>query len=102
MSKPITKEQSRDQLLGAIKCLASYWGRVGKTPKEAAEGMAFSMLNIFDGTAGTFDCAVDLVLRPHPEDKEFRESEGQDYFVDGQVINEGCHLHDMFYNRGPG
>ncbi len=95
MSKAISKEEARKMFLDHAKALASYWSRVeSATTKEKLEGLLFSMMVIFDGGSGGFP-AVDLVLRPHEEDKQYNIEQGGDWIVDGQVINDDCQLHEM-------
>jgi hypothetical protein len=43
--------------------------------------------------------AFDLVARPHPDNEAYHKAHGQDWVVDGQVINDDVHLHDMYYDR---
>lgn len=96
MSKEITAEQVREQVLSHLRHLASYWSSLqDKTPKERCEGMVFSMLTMIDGCSGL--PSFDLVVRPHPDDKQFHIDEGEDYYADGQVINRDVHLHDLFF-----
>lgn len=96
MSKPITKEESRQMFLSAVSDACWYWSQLeDRTEKERLDGLAFSLLNIFDGTS-SFPCAIDLVLRPHPDDKDFLIAEGTDYIEDGLVINDDVYLHDLW------
>ena len=96
MSRAYTPEEVREMFLGQVKMLARYWSTAEReTDLEKLEGLAFSLLNLFDGTSAALP-AMDIVLRPHPEDKAFRESEGDNYFEDGQVIND-CYLHELFH-----
>lgn len=41
--------------------------------------------------------ALDLVLNPHPDDKAYRQADGENWYKPGQVINDDCALHDEFY-----
>lgn len=96
MSRAYTPEEVREMFLGQVKMLARYWSTVEReTDLEKLEGLAFSLLNLFDGTSAALP-AMDIVLRPYPEDKAFHESEGDNYFEDGQVIND-CYLHELFH-----
>ncbi len=100
MSKPITKEESRQMFLSAVSDAYWYWSQLeDRTEKERLDGLAFSLMNIFDGTSGGFTCAIDLVLRPHPDDKDFFMVEGADYMEDGLVINDDVYLHDLWCNE---
>lgn len=91
-----TKEEVRDEFVSSVKGVANYWARLeGKTDKEKCEGTAFSILTLIDGCADM--CALDISLSPHPDDKEYNESNGDDWYEDGMVINDDCHLHDLFH-----
>jgi len=94
-----TEEEARGEFLDQIRMYVSHWeGASDRTVRERLDGLAFSILNIFDGTAADFP-AVDIVLRPHPDDEAFCRESGEDWFQDGQVINN-CYLHDLWYQRG--
>ena len=94
-----TEDEVRRDFIEQLHCLVSYWIMVpDKTPREMCNGLAFSILNIFDGTTPGFP-AMDIVLRPHPSDKEYCQENDENWYEDGMVINEYCHLHDMYYKR---
>lgn len=94
-----TKKEVRDQFLDHARHLATYWASTGTgTEVEKIEGALFSLLNVFDGTSMALP-AFDLVVRPHPDDKEYHQNEGTNWYEDGMVINDDVHLHDQFYNR---
>lgn len=99
MSKPISKEQLRENLLKQVRMYAHTWASYpDKTPQERCDGVAFSILALLDGSdieLPTFD----LVARPHPDDKAYQQKRREDWVVDGQVINDDVHLHDMYYDR---
>ncbi len=95
MSTAYTVEEARENFLNNLKAICRYWSQVeGRTELEKCEGVAFSILNIFDGTSAALPM-MDIVLRPHPEDKDFNISNGEKYYEDGQVIND-CYLHSLF------
>ncbi len=75
--------------------VAKYWGEYGDTKEKAADGAVFSMLSLLDGCTMEMPL-MDVVLRPHPEDKPYRISEGGDYYIDGQVINAEAMLHEEY------
>ena len=96
-SQPISKDAAKDIFMHSIKNSINYWSKLDdRNTKEKLEGLAFSILNIFDGTSSDMP-ALDIVLRPHEDDKKFREEEGDDYFVDGMCINDESMLHEEFY-----
>lgn len=89
-----TEDEARAEFLGVIRQLVLYWAThgVGGT-RERLNGLAFSILNIFDGTSSGLP-AIDLVLRPHPNDEAFCRDEGENWYQNGQVINSNVMLHD--------
>lgn len=95
MSKEYTAEEVREQLLDDMRGLIDFWLEVeNKTRRELCEGVVFSILNIFDGT--TISPAFDILVSPHPDDKEYRIKNKEDYYKEGQMIND-CMLHDEWY-----
>lgn len=99
MSKPISKEEARDRFINQMRNYAEYWKNEVRVPdvEGKLEGLLHSILCVFDGVAGY--PAVDLVLRPHPTDQAYREENEEDYYVDGTVINDDVHLHDLLYKK---
>lgn len=95
ISRANTEQEMRDAFMSQVKCIARYWSKVECSEKERCEGVAFSIMNIFDGTFGGFPAAIDLVLRPHPEDKQYNIDNGDDYVVDGMCINNNVYLHEL-------
>ena len=91
-----TPEEIQTQLIEHFKMLAKYWAELpDKTPKDRCDGLAFSILNIFDGTTAVLP-AFDIVAKPHPDDKDFNIKNGERYYEDGTVVNN-CYLHDLYY-----
>lgn len=91
-----TADELRDTLLESLRENAKYWAALpGKTPLEIANGVTFSLLTLLDG------CSIlpsfDLVVRPHPDDKQFNVDEGNNYYEDGTAISDM--LHERFYAR---
>ena len=103
MSKAITKEEAREIFIGQCQVICSYWLNESRasTAKDKVEGAVFSIMNIFDGTCGGFPAAIDLVLRPHENDKQYCIDNDEDWIVDGMVINDDVHLHEMIYKEEP-
>lgn len=91
-----TDEEVREEFLNKVKGLAKYWSQVeGRSDLEKCEGVAFSILNIFDGTSGDLP-AMDIVLSPHESDKEYCIDNKENWYEPGMVINN-CSLHEIFY-----
>lgn len=99
MSDKISKEEARKIFIDQVSVISDYWinNDRAETSRDKVEGAIFSIMNIFDGTCGGFPAAVDLVLRPHEDDKQYCIDNGDDWIVDGQIINDDCHLHEMVF-----
>ena len=98
-----TAEEVRDMMLNHIHTMVDYWAGVeamrGDRPltvKDRVEGVAFSILVMLDGHSMTLP-SVTLKLDPHPDDKEFMRSEGENWFEPGMEITDV--LHDHFYKK---
>lgn len=88
MSRAFTKEEVRKMFLQNVVSISDYWGNLpDKTDLERAQGVAFSMLVMFDGESSVVP-AMDIVLRPHPDDEEYHKTEDTNWFENGMVINE--------------
>jgi hypothetical protein len=99
MPKAYTKEEMRQMFLDHCRSIAFYWSQLGDiTPREMCDGVVFSILNVFDGCSGGFPCAIDLVMAPHPEDKDYHTSNGENWVEPGQVINDDVMLYELFLN----
>jgi len=97
MTEPYSKEEMRQMFLDHCQSIAFFWSHLeDKTPRERCYGVVFSMLNIFDGCSDGFPAAIDLALAPHPEDKEYCTSNGENWVEPGQVINDDVMLHELF------
>lgn len=99
MTRAKTAEEAREAFLDQIRTYVSYWAsnNVGdKTVRERLDGLAFSILNILDGTSSGLP-AMDIVLRPHSDDKAYCQEEGETWYEDGQTINADIMLHDLWY-----
>ena len=97
MTKPYTKEEMREMFLDNCKALAQFWSTVeNKTPREMCDGVVFSMLNIMDGMSGGFPAAINLVMEPHPDDKDYCISNDENWVEPGQVINDDVMLHEHY------
>ena len=97
MTTPYTKEEVREMFLDHIRCLVKYWDQVDtKNTEEKLDGLAFSMLNIFDGSTIPFP-AFDIVAKTHPNDKDYCKENNERWFEDGTIINDDVMLHEIFY-----
>ena len=93
-----TAEEVRAEFLDHLHSVADYWSMLrSDDAKAACDGLVFSILNVFDGTSAALP-AMDIVLRPHGDDKDFCIKENEDWYEPGMVINE-CHMHDEWYKK---
>ena len=102
MSRAKTANELSDEFLAGCRALAFYWaGPLGEeiSIEDRLMGLLHSVLTMIDGYSSGFPCALDLVCRPHPDDKKFDQEDGLDWVKDGTVINSGGLLHDRLYNR---
>lgn len=91
-----SEKEVRDKFLRQIKAIANEWSRYeNKSNKERCEGVAFSILALIDGCSIGFP-AINMLLAPHPDDKQYFTDNDEDYFEEGMLINNCC-LHDLFY-----
>lgn len=95
MAEAKSKSEMLEAFTQQVSNITSYWAGLDISDKEKCEGVAFSIMNIFDGACGGFPAAIDLVLRPHPDDKQYNIENGDDYVVDGMCINEKVYLHEL-------
>jgi hypothetical protein len=100
-----TAEEVRAGFLNTCRDLADYWaeprithdGGAAYTCHERLSGFLHSVLCVFDGVNGGMP-AFDIVASPHPDDKEFHRSEGDDWIEPGTVIND-CMMHELLYRE---
>jgi hypothetical protein len=96
-----TAEEARDRFLDYLRTIAHYWAGpmpTERTVQERLDGLAFSILAAIDGCSPELP-ALDISLSPHPDDKAYCESGGENWFELGMVINADCHLHELYYKR---
>lgn len=100
MSRAITKEEARKDFLDAVRAKVQFWakGTGGMSKEEACDGVAFGILVLIDGMSGE-NPAMDLVLRPHEDDKQDAIENDKNYYEDGMAINDDIMLHDLWYPK---
>ena len=97
MSKPIDKKTARDMFIDHLKSVVQYWKNESRASDADSklDGVLHSFLCVLDGVSS--HPSIDLVLRPHPDDKAYHEEQDEDYYVDVMVINDDVMLHDLLY-----
>ncbi len=94
MNNAYRKEEMRDIFLDAVKCYVNYWNNLDIPSNEKLEGLVFGIMSIIDGTSGAMPCSIDLVLRPHPDDKQYYIENDEKWIKDGMCINDDVMLHE--------
>ena len=93
-----TKEEAQRAILEQIAHTVDYWEKESRRPDARGKltGLAFSILAMIDGSNIGIP-AIDLVLRPHPDDEQYHKDEGENWWEDGMAINDEVHLHEMWH-----
>ena len=95
-SRAVTKEEMREDFLKQVRNIVDWWKNESRVDVDGRiEGVAFSILVLIDGEHAMFP-GMDLVMRPHPDDKDYHEKNGENWIPDGLVINDGVALHEEF------
>ena len=96
----LSKEQARENFLTAIRGAVEYWEdeERAQTSKKKLEGLAFSILNIIDGS-GMIMPALDICLSPHPDDKQYAIDNGEEWYEPGMCINDDVMLHEFWHQK---
>jgi hypothetical protein len=93
-----TAEEMRQKFLGALHQVSDQWAKHGTqaTKKELCDSVIFSVLCVIDGVSSSFPTGLDLVCKPHEDDKQYNIDDGRNWIEDGTIIND-CYLHDEWY-----
>ncbi len=91
-----TEKEVCDIFLNHLATLAHYWATVNNTDGseittlDRCNGLIHSILSHMAGNGPTLP-PIDLVLRPHDDDKDFHLGEGENYFEPHMVIDTSMH-----------
>lgn len=98
-----TEEEVRKEFFDMVWSRIDYWVGVGDSnvpeeygSRERIEGFAHSFLALLDGATMFPGC--DVVVSPHPEDKEFDEKNGENWFPP-EGVDIGGALHEHLYSH---
>lgn len=101
MSKELTRDEVRQRFIVSIRDCILYWSEQEETDLHKLEGLAFSILVILDGGTGLPGFIV--APNPHPDDKEFLTSSGEDFFSENYESDIKCDiaggLHELLFAR---
>lgn len=96
-----TADEVRDMLLERLVAVARYWADLPETDRatgrtftlrDRCEGVLFSVLVTLDGESIGLP-GFDLVPTPHPDDKAYHQSQGENWIELGTVISDTLHEH---------
>jgi hypothetical protein len=102
-SRAYTAEEARATFLSAVRGAVRYWASLPENDRATGEqmtvlsrcdGVAFSILNILDGTSSAMP-AIDMLLAPHETDKQFFIDEGENWYEPKMLINNTM-LHEQY------
>jgi hypothetical protein len=96
-ARAYTPEEMRSKMLSHMKTLVKYWSNEKSDSYEACDGLAFSILTMFDGSTMSVP-AMDIIPAPCEEDLEYHKERGENWF-EPVVIND-CMLHDLWHTHG--
>lgn len=106
MSRAYTKQEMLATFMAELHQIADYWGThrgEGRSDRDFANAVIFTVLNVFDGTHGNLP-GFDIVPSPCANDKAYHEGEGDNYWPDppsgceDAAINDVA-LHEIWYRK---
>ncbi len=101
-SRPYSGPEMRDAFMQTMRSYVHYWATVenphageGQSEIEARlDGLAFSFLNMLDGTTVGLP-AFDVVPNPHPSDKKYLAEQGEPHWP--RVVINDVLLHELWH-----
>lgn len=81
MSREYTAEEGCALFLDQLATIAHFWAKESRATSavDKCNGVVFSILALLDGCTGEFP-ACSILLEPHPEDKEFYQENGENWW----------------------
>ena len=102
-----TEEEVREKLLTHIWAMIDYWTQVkqshNKSTREVVAGAMFSVLATLDGGSAELPAFI-VAPCPHPEDKEYYQQNGENWFPENHTVDVQCDLgplHETFHRYDP-
>ena len=95
--RAITPDELRERMFGHMRAMSQHWATVDapngpKTTQDRIEGAMFSVLTMLDGCTDSMP-AMDLVAKPHPDDKQYHIGNGENWIEDETRISDMLHDH---------
>lgn len=92
MSRELTEKETQVRFLDVVCQSVRWWSKSNTSRDEALQGVAFSILVLLDGGGALPGSKV--ILDPHPDDKDYLKSQGDDWFpTDTDIAGD---IHSMF------
>ncbi len=88
-----TEDEVRAQFLRHVNGLVQYWETEARVPDllSKLEGLAFSIMSTIDGCAADSPKYI-LAPDPHPGDKEYLKSRGENHFPENRESDVRCNI----------
>ncbi len=100
MAHEYTQDEIRKKFLGHIWNFIEYWDTHGQTSRDKLEGLAFSIMSMLDGSTMEFPKFM-VAPDPCPDDKDFHDKNGENWFPPSSKGDVGGSLHDSFFKERP-
>jgi hypothetical protein len=98
MPRAFTPKEIQTRFLNHLRLMSQYWAKQpDMTPEERCDGVTFSILCYIDGVSGGFPRVI-LAVDPHPDDKEYYQNNGENWYEPNTVFNDTM-LHDLYHPR---
>jgi hypothetical protein len=101
----LTQEEVQEQFFHLLWTYIDYWATIGpefRPSRNRLEGLAFSVLNMLDGTTNL--PAFDVITNPNSVDKEYcRDKLKENWWPqreEGVTVHGNDMLHEKFYDFG--
>ena len=98
MSREYTNEEIQQNFIAEIKKYVNYWATQPQlSVQEQCDGVAFSILNILDGTSELPGFIV--APCPHESDKNYHIKNNDNYYPEFEDTNQDIsgNLHELYY-----
>ncbi len=99
-SRKYTAKEVRNIIKNHMKEIVDFWAddTPDRTIKEKISGAIFSVLAMIDGDSINIP-HINLVLDPHPENKDYHIENNENWYEKGMIINNDCALHEFWHDE---
>lgn len=99
--RKMSNDEVRDAFMERVWAAVRFWQTANATDEERIMGVAFSIMNVLDGTDG--DVSFAICPTPHRDHAADRIADGKNYYPSADEdgiscdLASGVDLHDYFY-----